>query len=302
MDETEKKSAARLREARFSEIAHPAVPHAECKTQYCDPQNEQTLIRRGKLAGPALTTHVYLCKLGQLHVCHAAECCALGPCPVSGMHQGPEYVTASYDKHDSRTWESHMPLTAAKRVSTKESVQSKIETLVSNLLYSHAVRQSVAASMSSATAALARRRRAHYLQQCEQTRTPVNLATLASLTPMVATTMNTIRYDPEVVARYTDRVLRFAEQCNVSDKSSVEALTLAVLYKMQQGMNEALPLDPFLVRHLPPVNELARFKVDKRKLKKGEKMLMALFNKASYLPSCFFLVFLLKASFPRASL
>jgi hypothetical protein len=63
----------------------------------------------------------------------------------------------------------------------------------------------------------------------------------------------------------------------VGENLNLDAIALGTLYKMQQGIRleetVILPVDRFLVDHLPLINDLPQFKLDKRKFTRGEKLI-----------------------------
>jgi hypothetical protein len=68
--------------------------------------------------------------------------------------------------------------------------------------------------------------------------------------------------------------------CNID----VEAVTLYVLYSMRLGQTfdgiNILPPDPFLKKYLPNVNDLAHFKMNRKKIKQGSKLLKDAYSNA----------------------
>lgn len=86
-----------------------------CDFKVCNPQSEASLIHDGSLTGPPLTSNVFLCRFGVVHVCtkdgcsfHAAS--HTQTCPISGLNWGGSLVS-DYDKNDYRTWKSKASVT-----------------------------------------------------------------------------------------------------------------------------------------------------------------------------------------------
>lgn len=101
-------SLLRLQEAKkragtFREIA--PQPNHICHPQVCAPENEPALISQGCLRAPPLTTDVYLCNHGYIHVCTAERCnnASFGVCNISGACHGQYGGYSSYDSQDYRT-------------------------------------------------------------------------------------------------------------------------------------------------------------------------------------------------------
>jgi hypothetical protein len=99
-------SVARLRKALGSDLRDSRIRHL-CDAKTCNPQSEVSLIRRGKLEGPAQTVNVYLCVFGTIHVCTERACEHYGhaanqTCPISGIQYGA--IISPYDRGNSFTW------------------------------------------------------------------------------------------------------------------------------------------------------------------------------------------------------
>lgn len=80
----------------------------ECSHELCHPQNEEYFVYSKKiLTGPVLSSNVYLCDFGCIHICSVTSCQLYGysltqTCPLSGLQWG--LCTANYDRNDFRTW------------------------------------------------------------------------------------------------------------------------------------------------------------------------------------------------------
>lgn len=78
-----------------------------CSRDECNPQSEEHLVQNGLLQGPPLSSNVYMCKYGTVHVCSTSSCRIFSyahnqTCHISGQQLGT--IVSSYDKNDSRTW------------------------------------------------------------------------------------------------------------------------------------------------------------------------------------------------------
>lgn len=78
-----------------------------CSHEECNPQNEEQMVYAGSLEGPPLSSNIFLCKYGNVHICSASSCDLYAfsksqTCPLSGYQWG--LAVCSYDKNDYRTW------------------------------------------------------------------------------------------------------------------------------------------------------------------------------------------------------
>jgi len=83
-------------------------PH-NCARATCNPESEPTLVALGHLTAPAISTNVFLCRYGTIHVCSTSNCTIYlternQTCTISGFQLGT--LECSYDKNDYRTWNS----------------------------------------------------------------------------------------------------------------------------------------------------------------------------------------------------
>jgi len=86
-------------------------PHPQC-SKSCDPRSEGSFVHDGHLSGPPISSNVYMCALGSLHICSKTSCEYYGAqhdqtCHVSGIQHGT--VISSYDAGDYRTWRPQIP-------------------------------------------------------------------------------------------------------------------------------------------------------------------------------------------------
>lgn len=78
-----------------------------CSHSTCNPESESHLIAQQNLEGPPVSSNVYLCNMGEIHICSESSCSLFAfsqrqTCPISGIQWAN--ATASYDKNDYRTW------------------------------------------------------------------------------------------------------------------------------------------------------------------------------------------------------
>ncbi|MBX9635989.1 MAG: hypothetical protein K2Q45_00370 [Nitrosomonas sp.] len=87
-----------------------------CSHAYCNPQSEEHVYR-----GDILSSNVFLCKYGKVHVCTETACTlylhtANQTCPISGFQHAT--MVSNYNKNNSRTWNlklEHVYLGVGKR-------------------------------------------------------------------------------------------------------------------------------------------------------------------------------------------
>ena len=74
------------------------------------------------------------------------------------------------------------------------------------------------------------------------------------------------------------------ERGGLRTRLAVESIALAVLYYMRHGYTqrsiELIARDDYLGKHLPPMNALSQFKLDKKRFTDGERLLIAAYDKA----------------------
>lgn len=95
----------RLRRGK-KDLATTRKPHV-CSQKTCQPTSELTMIQEGTLEGPPLSSNVYLCIYGIVHICSASSCDVYATthnqtCHISGIQHAS--MISSYDKNDHRTW------------------------------------------------------------------------------------------------------------------------------------------------------------------------------------------------------
>lgn len=95
----------RLRKGK-SDLSSSRKPH-NCSHIICNPESEPSLVASGQLDGPPISTNVFLCQYGTIHICSASSCTLYlathnQTCSISGFQLG--VLQGSYDKNDDRTW------------------------------------------------------------------------------------------------------------------------------------------------------------------------------------------------------
>lgn len=266
----------------------------DCSLGFCDPLNELGLMSRGILphGPPTVPDNLYVCKYGQTHQCLPEKCMALEVCPISGASYGIIQEYGCYDPDDSRTWgKAGAPAPGTSAIDSEEISKEErcVETLVETILYSKH-RERVKNDWNNNQRKRAKKEKDAYCTDCDKRHVPVNLIRLIMIETNHETTSGNLRIlkrDATVIARYTGYVMQVYH--NVKrylqlEKVSPEAVTLAVLYRMQQGMvvNDVsiIPLDRFLVDNLPLMNDLPKFKIDKRQYTIGERLIFSMLEAA----------------------
>jgi len=287
-------------------------PH-ECSRLLCDPLNEIALVTRGYMPGPPTTEHLYLCKYGQLHEC-GDSCCFDEVCPVSGMTHMDQIDVADYDSTNPLTWgpkpsnlisdahaervmKRYCPPSTEKGASVPEAPKQKmiklddtylrIESLIDRILFSDQ-RKKINTTCINQQARKSKREKEVYLAKCEKEHVPYNLMELMMIDAKYTRnvhSLNIIPRDDQLLTKYANYVLKVylrVQECNGDGKVCPDAITLATLYKMQQGNKvngvTLIPLDPFLADNLPLMNDLPKFKVNKKKYTQGERLIFLMFE------------------------
>ena len=96
----------RLRLGKGDQLSGQKKKHT-CSHEVCCPQSEIQMIDLHLLSGPAISSNVYLCNYGCVHVCSELSCNIYEythnqTCPISGIQWGQ--VVSNYSRDDNRTW------------------------------------------------------------------------------------------------------------------------------------------------------------------------------------------------------
>jgi hypothetical protein len=246
-----------------------------CSDSICKPQNETTLKKRGLLSSttPYVTNdRIFVCIYGTIHECTPNTCMNNNTCPISGLSDGVVIEYNSYDPNDSRTWNKEKY--KRKQISLTD-VYEKAKDLIETLLYSHH-RTQINDKWKKQQLKLCNKEK----NACINPHVPINLIQLAMIQckyDCKTLPLEILERDEERINYYTYMVIQMYEKIQKynSDKLCIESVTLGVLYKMKQGFKIdsviIIPIDIYLVEHLPQMNDLPKFSIDKRKFTKGEK-------------------------------
>lgn len=256
-----------LLEARRRELL-PKRIHI-CSHEFCQPENESALIRRGLLSERKTQDDIFVCKYGEIHQCSFSDCMAEGYCPISGMSDGHHYV------------KEYVPPAMPKLMPGKKTeTYTKMEMVVETILFSN-FRQKINEQWKRKQMKLCKKEKDSYIHEnCADC--PINLIgamMIESVYRSQKPPLVVLEHD-QVKIHYYTQVCQFIYQCiqrYVGENLNLDAIALGTLYKMQQGIRVEetviLPVDRFLVDHLPLINDLPQFKVDKRKFTRGEKLI-----------------------------
>lgn len=257
-----------------------------CSVPYCDPLNESGLRSRGFLSAndkPHTDDTMYICKYGAIHICTPYTCAdSDGPegCPISGLSSA--CAPTFGDNYDPRH-KSSPPASRYKRHKA-EVQETEIENVVETLLYSD-FRKHVNEEWIKKQQKACRKEKDSYVEEkCDKL--PINIIGLL----MIESKYDLIKQrlpltvfpepDRARVAAYTSIISQVCQQAlgmHVGKKLCYISIALGVLYLMQCGLTidgrVVLPKDDFLEKHLPAMNDLSRFKIDRRKFAQGEKLI-----------------------------
>jgi len=294
------------------DIVNTAFEH-ECRPEVCNPESEEMLIAEQMLDPPVVLRDFYVCRYMQSHYCTAQHCNAqeimTGACRISGACYAPPGGYSSYDKNNPMTWhaafrsneqraQSTLPenrqnkqaiRAEAKRQKVKKGrVRTQITELVTRLLFS-STRKQVNEIHKQQQDRRIQRDIQTYIKACDKNREYVNLIYIAMLKTCTRTKhrdLVTFQYDEEIVRRYSNIVLRVQKLVKKYHTTifKVDTLTLGVLYEMRQGfmLNHTwlIPSDQFLCFNLPPINDLPHFRLKKKRVTLGQKMIELALKKA----------------------
>ena len=268
----------------------PSIPH-NCSIQFCDPLNATGLIKRGLMVSSShYPDNLYICKYGQVHECLPATCMAAEVCPVSGASYGVIEEYDFYDPDDARTWaKPGAPNNPTVKRTSAIDPYDRAFGMIDTILYS-THREHVHREWVTQQKKRAKKEKDHYAGECRTTHVPVNLIKLLMIESHAGSNssggLSILKRDVDVISRYAGYAVQVYRnvQTYVREKISIEAITLAVLYKMQQGMivNDVtiIPLERFLLEHLPLINDLPKFKINKKLYTAGERLIFLMLENA----------------------
>lgn len=276
-------------------------PHF-CSRSYCNPETLYHLTRKGDQT-------IFLCKFRQYHICDESHChCA--SCPISGICWGTE-MFSSYASDDFRTWNvgaeedddptvyimpgyepkvqnvANIPYQPEVFVSklNRSDASAKVEQVIEKLLYSP-MRSTLNDEYYKQKDKVLNRERDAYISHCVALQRPVNRIQLTMISDrhdsgqpplhLLERDQSFISYLVNCVLQVCETVERYGRQAQ--SKVCVISITLGVLYTMRQGYAldgiSLLPMIPLLRDHLPIMNHLSKFGLEKQKYTKGHQMIV----------------------------
>jgi len=267
-----------------------------------------------------MSYNLFVCDLGAVHLCTVSECELYGStqdqtCPVSGIQWAS--IVSNYSKNDSRTWYNkgtemsdpkaiqNGPRQHAKKQNfySESMIKNTTETLINLLLYSHTRldRNQAAANdhidqSQNAMNTYAKHRKNELKQMCYKT----DLYRLNAHYCSQQLPLRILEIDLSRIEYYVHVVLQLWHICQkfyihpinrtfnnngneIKNRLTPEVVALGVLYSMRQGITiqgvDLLPKDNYL-ENLPIIIDLSFFGVDKKKVTKGNKILLTSYNNA----------------------
>lgn len=281
-------------------------PHS-CSRNFCNPQTLFQLTRFGNDV-------IYLCKFRQYHICDESHChCA--SCPISGICWGTN-MYSSYASDDHRTWNVSAEMDddpvvyvmPGYEVSLQNVVQpaeevvftsklnkmdatGKIEQVLEKLLYSPK-RKTINEDYHKQKDKALYRERDAYIVACARDSKPVNrvhLSMIADRHQSNQAPLTILERDDRLVSHLVDCVLQVCETVErysqqTQSKICVISIALGVLYTMRQGYSldnvTLIPMSPLLRDHLPIMNHLSKFGLEKQKYTKGHQLIVFAYDNA----------------------
>ena len=291
-------------------------PHY-CDSAFCNPQTIRQLRLSGQYPGVEDNDEIYLCNYRQYHICNANEC-HCSTCPISGACYGAS-LFSSYSPQDQRTWNvgpedddtpvlrpmpgwehtiqaepSVEPAQKRFRANTSE-VRNRVETLIERFLYGQE-RVKINHEFDEQKDKNSRRKKEAYVNQCVKHNRPVNLLEICMMNDhedslgapleILEKDMQVVHYLTFIVLQVYEIVQRYGGINGTQGQGKVDvvSVTVATLYYMRKGyvLDDVtiLPVNDLLREHLPIMNYLPKFGVEKRKLLKGEKVVKYSYSEA----------------------
>lgn len=287
----------RMRKAK-RDLCNSRALHV-CSTKVCNPESEESLIRQGSLAGPPISSNVYLCKFGVIHVCSSSSCTNYGDshnqtCHISGIQHG--VVSSSYDKGDSRTWHKKTDVgqprqPPTKKAKVKKTLSEKVakerarETVI-KLLYSSDRKTRNDVAIAEHTEEAIEAKKTYEKERLVKRQAPflTDVLRLMGYYSMKQLPLVEFEYDAPLIEYYACVMYQVWKMVllhtPVAEHLEFESVCLGTLYGMRQGLGETLPRDEFLSHNLPFINELAYFGIQKEKINDGTILIMGMCDAA----------------------
>jgi hypothetical protein len=294
------------------EAANKKRHHPQCSKE-CQPRSEASLIHDGLLKGPPISSNVYYCMYGSLHICSKTRCEYYAAqqdqtCHVSGIQHGT--IVSSYDANDYRTWKPQIPAAsstmiepATKKPKVKKTrataaghfLTQRVETIVMDLLFSSIrTQRNLAATANYRKIAQKARQAYAYERKTRHKQLPYlsELHKRSACAIQSALPLSELAFDPSMVAYYVAVIRQLWEKlCThiaFDHRIDQETVALGVLYMMRQPYvhdgRVILAEDEFLRNHLPRISDMVFFGYDRDKITEGMSMLLKLYSTSNLAP------------------
>lgn len=289
-----------------------------CKSWKCNPQNEETCIKKGWLQGFPLSSNVFLCDQGKIHCCTEQACKEYGlsqthTCPISGFQYGMQI--SSYDKNNASSWYAprlelidepsvteggtvtKRKKKVAKTISAQE-VEEKASAVVTNLLFSPKRRECNTSFFAKQAEKAATEIALYVKQQQRDEQFPcwVEMYKIRAYyssrePPLVEFAYNKTLHDLYVgiITQVWEKVqtwyLPSFKEGQQRPRIAFETVAIGTLYRMRIGYTlngqELLPCDKWLKKHLPKGADLQSFfGYAKATIRDGDKVITQMFDVA----------------------
>jgi hypothetical protein len=222
-------------------------------------------------------------------------------CPISGTCYGPEGYS-SYDAGDARTWYSKpqsevrpVRITIRKRVKRRripmKRIAGMLEEIVVRLLFEGGPREKTNQQYQAIAHQKHNKLVEAYKLNAALKRVPLNAIDLLIFQDNTSyPCLHVLEYDFNRVFYYKNIMTHVFQLCRnyVLDvdpqQQYIENIGIGVLYSMRNGVSREdvtfLPKDEFLCIHLPMINDLTHFRIDKHRITTGEKLVNYIYNEA----------------------
>ena len=280
-----------------------------CSRTVCNPQSEQMLIDESHLMGPPLTSNVYLCRYGTVHVCTPTACehYALSntqTCYISNFQMGP--TVSFYDKNNSKSWFSkleHLSGTPAaaggggggKRIKpltslSPETMLERASDIVKLLLYSVCRHKRNLVAVEEYKQQANNAKNTYIRNQLRQQQLPFypDVYRVRAFYSSQVLPLREYEYNPVLCNYYTQIVQQMWElvvETNTEpEKNLFDNIVIGTLYALQKGIilqnMTVLPKDDFLAQNLPSGSDLPYFGMERNRISKCDLLISNLYERA----------------------
>lgn len=304
-DERVAKATVRIIKARNDMQKIITGKQHRCSHEKCAPMDEQTLINAGQLQGPPLTSNVYVCQLGSVHICSASTCeYSDKTCHISGIQHATS--VSNYVKDQPQTWYD-LPVKKVKKAPKTEAVApvlKKMQSLSDEQVRSHA--GDIVKLLLFGTERINRNnaeineRKIRADKMCEKYRKEMLVQRQLPYESVMYCIRGSIMQEPLPLCEFvfSDKLYQYYIDVIVQEwkiiitylkedkspvtiqKCDIETISVSTLYCMKRGFTHEgatlLPFDAFLKNNLPAINDLSSyFNVDRKRIQRGRSLISA---------------------------